>query len=98
MSVISKRKICLLFVYKQVPVSQDFQLNNKQFRVSEYLVCKLGHVVLQAALVVGLLTHLNQDVEVAVLLGQRCHPLVLTQIHCDTGQRHSRNKPLKHIP
>lgn len=49
-----------------------------------YLVCKLGHVVLQAALVVRLLTHLNQDVEVAVLLSQRSHPLVLTQLHCNT--------------
>lgn len=54
-----------------------------------YLVCELGHVVLQAALVVGLLTHLNQDVEVTVLLSQRCHPLVLTQIHCNTEQLHS---------
>lgn len=49
-----------------------------------YLVCELGHVVLQAALVVGLLTHLDQDVEVAVLLSQSCHPLVLTQLHCNT--------------
>lgn len=49
-----------------------------------YLVCKLGHVVLQPALVVGLLTHLDQDVEVAVLLGQSRHPLVLAQVHCKT--------------
>lgn len=46
-----------------------------------YLVCELGHVVLQATLVVGLLTHLDQDVEVTVLLSQSCHPLVLTQLH-----------------
>lgn len=46
-----------------------------------YLVCKLGHIVLQAALVVGLFTHLNQDVKVAVFLSQSCNPLILTQIH-----------------
>lgn len=46
-----------------------------------YLVCKLGHIVLQAALVVGLFTHLNKDVKVTVFLSQRCNPLILTQIH-----------------
>lgn len=73
-------------------------LNNKGlFRlvaagsVAEYLVSKLGHVVLQAVLVVGLLTHLNQDVEVAVLLSQRSHPLVLTQLHCNTRQTRRLN-------
>lgn len=50
-----------------------------------YLLCKLGHVVLQAVLVVGLLAHLDQDVKVAVFLCQRCHPLVLTQLHCNTA-------------
>lgn len=47
-----------------------------------HLISELGHVVLQAALVVRLLAHLHQDVEVAVLLSQRRHPLVLTQLHC----------------
>lgn len=51
------------------------------------LVCKLGHVVLQAALVVRLLAHLDQDVEVTVLLSQSCHPLVLTQLHCNATVR-----------
>lgn len=55
--------------------------------MSGYLVSKLGHVVLQAALVVGLLTHLDQDVEVTVLLSQRRHPLVLTQFHWTTEHR-----------
>lgn len=50
-----------------------------------YLVCKLGHVVLQAALVVSLFAHLNQDVKVAVFLSQGCYPLILAQIHCGTG-------------
>lgn len=48
-----------------------------------HLIGELGHVVLQAALVVRLLAHLHQDVEVAVLLSQRRHPLVLTQLHCN---------------
>lgn len=46
-----------------------------------YLVCKLGHIVLQAALVVGLFTHLNEDVKVTVFLSQCCNPPILTQIH-----------------
>ena len=43
-----------------------------------YLVGELGHVVLQAALVVRLLAHLDQHVEVTELLRQSGHPLVLT--------------------
>lgn len=45
------------------------------------LVGELGHVVLQSVLVVSLLTHLDQDVKVTVLLCQCRHPLVLTQLH-----------------
>lgn len=41
--------------------------------------------MLQAALVVSLFAHLNQDVKVAVFLSQCCYPLILAQIHCNTG-------------
>ena len=52
-----------------------------------YLVGELGHVVLQAVLVVRLLAHLDQHVEVAELLGQSGHPLVLTEFHWKTAEK-----------
>lgn len=57
----------------------------------QYLLGELVHVELQTALVFCLLTHLDQDVKVTVLLCQSGSPLVLTQFHCNTQPTRSRS-------
>lgn len=88
-------QVCKIFSYEM--------LSDSTTTSCLHLVSKLGHVVLQAALVVRLLAHLHQDVKVAVLLSQRRHPLVLTELHCnksrvpDLSRIRGREKAVTHF-